>query len=413
MIKDSLYWSSFYKENDDEIIFQHSLFSEFTLEYIKRYHQEDFDKLSLLDIGCGTGKDTIYFRKEGIDSYGVDAYIESKLPFIEKKKIENVEKKYNFYYMRFFLHTIKEEQCDLILDSIHKVMDTNSLLFIETRSTKEISDKDKSITNFKGAIGEEHFRMLYSLDFLKEKLKNKFEFLYEDESKGLAPCKNEDPFIIRIILIKKQKLKKIKQTIKELFPWINGLRHVGKPKVNTKHNLESLKEICEHLKEIEYIIFYGTLLGFHRERNIIQNDDDVDFLVKKDFRDEIIAILIKLNYKIHYTNQNFVNGIKILESGNVERIVDFYFYEDLDGNFLLEKWNFIGHPHDPSTHLHIPKNIIYPIRTAEIQGILCNVPHNIEKCCRFLYGDRFMTPLKKKDYTFEIIDNKPNIIYNR
>ena len=102
--------------------------------------------------------------------------------------------------MRFFLHTIKEEECDLILDSIHKAMASNSVLFIETRSSKEFSGKGKIVTNFKGAIGTEHFRMLYSIEFLKENLKDKFEFLYEDESKGLVPCKTEDPFIVRIIL---------------------------------------------------------------------------------------------------------------------------------------------------------------------------------------------------------------------
>mgnify|MGYP004002157561 FL=1 len=205
MIKSDSYWTKFYEEHSNKILYQHSLFSEFTLEYIKRTFQEDLDKISLLDIGCGTGKDTIYFRKAGINSCGVDAFSESKLPFIEQKYIETVEKKYNIYYMRFFLHTIQEEQADLLLDSIYKEMDANSLLFIETRSTKEISDKDKSITNFKGAIGEEHFRILYSFNFFKEKLKGKFEFLYEDESKGLSPCKNEDPFIIRMILGKSPK----------------------------------------------------------------------------------------------------------------------------------------------------------------------------------------------------------------
>lgn len=208
MLKDSSYWTSFYQENHEKILSQNSLFSEFVLEYIKSSSQDDLEKVSLLDIGCGTGKDTAYFRAAGLSAYGVDAYIESELPFIDKRKVEVVEEKYNFYYMRFFLHTLKEEQSDLILDSIHKTMDDDSIVFIETRSSRAITDEAKSITNFKGAIGDEHFRMLYSLDFLKDKLKGKFDFLYEDESKGLAPYKDEDPFIIRIIL--KKSKKKIK-----------------------------------------------------------------------------------------------------------------------------------------------------------------------------------------------------------
>jgi hypothetical protein len=215
----------------------------------------------------------------------------------------------------------------------------------------------------------------------------------------------------------------MKKIIKELIRFVNRLRnftfkkyyykYAGKPTVDRKHNLETLKEICKHLKGIEYVIFYGTLLGFHRERNIIQNDDDVDFLVKKDYRDEIIAILTKLNYRLEYTAQNFVQGSKISGNKSVECVADFYFYEDLDDNFLLDKWNFFGIPNDSSLHMHIPKNIIYPIKNKEIQGFSCNVPYNIEECCRFLYGDRFMTPVKKGDYTIKMVCNKPSINYKR
>jgi len=172
-----------------------------------------------------------------------------------------------------------------------------------------------------------------------------------------------------------------------------------------------LKEICENLNGVEYFIFYGTLLGFHRERNIIQNDDDIDLLVNKVFRKEILAILTKLNYKISYDTKSFVSCTKVSGNKKVTRIVDFYFYEHLNDDFLLEKWNFFGHPHNSSTYIHIPKSIVYPIRTETIQGIRCKVPQDVEQCCRFLYGDRFMTPIKKSAYTFKIVDNKPNIIY--
>ncbi|MDA7714540.1 LicD family protein, partial [Candidatus Pelagibacter sp.] len=46
-----------------------------------------------------------------------------------------------------------------------------------------------------------------------------------------------------------------------------------------KQNLENLLEISHKIKNIEYFIFYGTLLGITRDNSIIKGDDDVDFMV--------------------------------------------------------------------------------------------------------------------------------------
>ena len=46
-----------------------------------------------------------------------------------------------------------------------------------------------------------------------------------------------------------------------------------------KLNYQNLMTVSPLLKNIEYFIFYGTLLGIIRGNNIIKGDDDIDFLV--------------------------------------------------------------------------------------------------------------------------------------
>ena len=46
-----------------------------------------------------------------------------------------------------------------------------------------------------------------------------------------------------------------------------------------EQNLKNLISISKMIKTIQHFVFYGTLLGLTRENNIIDGDDDVDFLV--------------------------------------------------------------------------------------------------------------------------------------
>ena len=82
-------------------------------------------------------------------------------------------------------------------------MHKESYIFIETRSSKGITDTEKSETNFRSKIGEEHFRMLYSIDYLSDKIKKNFNISFSTEDKGLAPFRGEDPYVIRMILSKR------------------------------------------------------------------------------------------------------------------------------------------------------------------------------------------------------------------
>jgi hypothetical protein len=106
---------------------------------------------------------------------------------------------YQLIYLRFIVHALKEEDLDSLLNRIQQSNKTQ-YIFIETRSAKGISDKDKIETFFKSSIGEEHFRMLYSEAYLTKKLNSCFQIESVEEKNGFSIYKGEDPVCIRYVL---------------------------------------------------------------------------------------------------------------------------------------------------------------------------------------------------------------------
>ena len=202
--ENSDYWNYFYKSDICKSLVGPSKFSEFTLMIIRNIlHAKSMNKVtSLLDIGCGNGRDLFYFRENGLDAHGIDLNICYNSPYIDRGDALKISESFDVYYLRFFLHTLPENQLDALLANLSKVMPEDSYIFLETRSSKAITDNEKSETNFRSEIGEEHFRMLYSINYLSTKIGNYFNIYYSTEDKGHAPFRGEDPYIIRMILTK-------------------------------------------------------------------------------------------------------------------------------------------------------------------------------------------------------------------
>tara|TARA_Y100001968_G_scaffold295301_1_gene302561 strand:- start:2354 stop:3046 length:693 start_codon:yes stop_codon:yes gene_type:complete len=199
------YWKSFYNSNISNSLSVQSKFAEFTLILIKKffYLHNKGELISLLDIGCGNGRDLNYFRKNGIDAYGIDLNSEQNTKYITSGNALNIKGAYDVYYLRFFVHTLTEKNLDKLINKLYTIIKKKSYIFLETRSSKGITNQEKSETNFKSKIGDEHFRMLYSCNYLIEKLEKYFNIYFCNEDKGLAPFRGEDPYVIRMILNEK------------------------------------------------------------------------------------------------------------------------------------------------------------------------------------------------------------------
>ncbi len=179
-------------------------------------------------------------------------------------------------------------------------------------------------------------------------------------------------------------------------------------------NFSVLIFITKLINELEYFVFFGTLLGLVRENNLIQNDDDIDIYINIKERDKLIKILVEnnivvdLNLKVNQDN-SFLQVQK--EINNKNAIIDFYFFDEtLDDLYLVEKWNFEGGTNNPSKHLRIPKIFTHPIQKVEKRSCHINFPAQPEYLCEFLYGKNWKKKLKlKKDeeYVIEVFEGKP------
>ena len=183
-------------------------------------------------------------------------------------------------------------------------------------------------------------------------------------------------------------------------------------KVSLENNESNLVFFSKLLTNVEYFIFFGTLLGITRENRLIDGDDDIDFYINLKNRNQLINDLKIGNIDVDLTlsvnkNKSFLQVKRVVQ--NEILITDFYFYEsNIEKNFIIEKWNFEGGTHDKSKHLRIPKKFIYPLKKISFKETVLFLPNEKELICEFLYGRNWNKKLKKDlEYEIKVINGKP------
>ncbi|EGK8128326.1 methyltransferase domain-containing protein [Campylobacter lari] len=197
------YWSDFYRNN--QIPFEPSLFARFCL---KKYFM---GKKNLLELGCGNGRDALFFANNGIETTALDIcleeinylkshYVKNNLQFLyhDFTNFKSI-KKYDIVYSRFTLHSINGEQEKNLLPLVYETLRKDGLFCIEARGVKN-SLYGLGKVSFDGFIYDGHFRRFLDLDDLRLKLENiGFSILFANEDKGYAPFEEKDDFFIRIV----------------------------------------------------------------------------------------------------------------------------------------------------------------------------------------------------------------------
>ena len=117
-----------------------------------------------------------------------------------------------------------------------------------------------------------------------------------------------------------------------------------KKNINKKFNRDNLILVSKILNYDEYFVFYGTVLGLSREKDIIENDDDIDLLVDIKNRDNVVEKIEKSILQIDYSNPYnkspyFLQAFN--ETKNIRSYIDFYFYENYKNlDYIVERSNF-------------------------------------------------------------------------
>lgn len=202
---DSDFWNTFYKQKKTSIS-KESLFARFVQKYVQ-------SGKTLVDIGCGNGRDSIYFNNHGLNVIGIDGST-AAFKLLQNKQTESLsfilgnfindsrifDTPIDYYYSRFTLHTINEASEDILLTNIFNNLQKGGFFFLEVRSINdEKFGQGIQVARNTFILDGHHRRFLVMNELLKKLIKLNFSIKYAEEEKGFAPFVNEDSPIIRII----------------------------------------------------------------------------------------------------------------------------------------------------------------------------------------------------------------------
>lgn len=197
------YWSSYYRHNS--VPFSPSSFSHAVLPYLS-------ENQSLCELGCGNGRDSVFFAKHKIK---VDAFdlVKDEIRFLQENysneylnfywgdfsKLPVNLSKYNAVYSRFTIHSISEAMENSVLEWAYHALKESGYLFVESRSIKDPLLKHGIRLGSKENFTD-HYRRYMDIDAFGEKLKkNNFKIILAEESDTFAVTENESPVIDRVV----------------------------------------------------------------------------------------------------------------------------------------------------------------------------------------------------------------------
>ena len=207
---DKKYWENYYKSHP---LAEHpSLFAK----YVLAHHLVEGE--TLIELGCGNGRDAVFFARHKIDVLAVDQCEGELAALAQKNDLSNLKFKcadftslgdigsFDYIYSRFTLHVISEEQEDRVIKWAHDHLNKGGKFFIEARGHKnELHKLGEKVPNEDHAyIYDNHYRRFIPIDALQEKLeKNGFKIIQSEEKTGFAPFGDTDYHFIRKVAVKR------------------------------------------------------------------------------------------------------------------------------------------------------------------------------------------------------------------
>jgi SAM-dependent methyltransferase len=200
------YWDEFYSQRADDVSAEPSPFARWVGE-------RESAPATLVDIGAGTGRDSLWFATQGFDVLGLD-YAREAVDYAHrharKLKVPARFDRMNLYdarrvlissallartqrtdivYARFLVHSLEDAgRKHLWIVGRNLLRGSKGRFYIETRT---------EATNH---VFGEHFRQFVQADVIADELVDYgFEIEHLEEGHGLAVHKGEDPRVCRIV----------------------------------------------------------------------------------------------------------------------------------------------------------------------------------------------------------------------
>lgn len=170
----------------------------------------------LIDLGCGNGRDALFFAQNCVNVTGVDLSDEA-IASLSTQNCETIRfllddfvqssihqpDSYDYAYSRFTLHAISEEQGSELIQNVFRGLKAGGKFFIEVRGTKDpLFGLGEQIAK-KTFIYNGHSRRFIVLDELLQDLTGTgFSIEYAAEQTGFAAYGEDDPPVIRVVAVK-------------------------------------------------------------------------------------------------------------------------------------------------------------------------------------------------------------------
>ncbi len=151
---------------------------------------------TLLDIGCGDGKDSFFFAKQGISVTALD-FSEEAIKHLKRKMLKQevrgvtpvlgdilsfkINKKFDVIYAHLSLHYFSDEDTNKVFSKLFSLLNKGGLLFIKCKSTKDCKFGEGKKVEENYYLRKGHLRHFFSEEYLRRKLEN-FELIKISES---------------------------------------------------------------------------------------------------------------------------------------------------------------------------------------------------------------------------------------
>ncbi|MDD3138665.1 MAG: adenylyl-sulfate kinase [Lachnospiraceae bacterium] len=206
---DIAYWNNYYANKQSQII-KPSLFAECCVKHMEKGK-------SLLDLGCGNGRDSVFFIESGLIVTGIDTSEEAIRNLQKIYEKDNhlficddfttadavYQKQYDYCYSRFTLHAISDSQEKRLLDNVYTTLCKGGKFLIEARSVNdEIYGKGKKVGEHEFIYNNHYRRFLVMQELLQRLEKKGFTIIYANESDEFAPLGDSKPTLIRVTAVK-------------------------------------------------------------------------------------------------------------------------------------------------------------------------------------------------------------------
>jgi adenylylsulfate kinase-like enzyme len=170
-------------------------------------------RLEILEVGCGNGRDAIFFsghghrvtaldRSEGAISFCVHNHHASEIEFVTgtvSSLMKERELAFDVIYSRFCLHAMTLPEEEEFVTCAFDLLNADGSLFIECRSINDpLSRKGEVLSPTERIHG--HYRRFIIPDELTMKLDHAgFNVTSMVESNGLAKYGDDDPVVLRLV----------------------------------------------------------------------------------------------------------------------------------------------------------------------------------------------------------------------